>query len=240
MKVSIIIPTLNESHYIKPLLTSIQKQTHPILEVLVIDGGSVDNTVEIVKSFRQVNCFYTDQPVGNQRTVGGFHASGDLLIFLDADVQLEKDFIARVLGEMKRRSLDIACPQYTPFPGTVFIRIFYAVFNTLFALVQNKKASGAGSCICVKKDLFKRIGGFDARMHFDDIVFIRKASKLGKFGILHSSIHVSDRRFRQYGFLQTCITYVYLAVLFAFGFFRQANNVPYIFGKFSSITKKKV
>ncbi len=240
MKVSIIIPTLNEELYIGTLLASIQAQSYMVDEVFVVDGGSVDTTKKIVSSFKNVHFVIANQPVGNQRTAGGKNASGDLLIFLDADVKLEKNFVTDVLAEMKDRSLDVACPKYLPYPGSVLINAFYFLFNSLFLLVQSSVHSGAGSCICVRKDLFRRIGGFDANMHFDDIVFIRKAGKLGKYGILSSAVNVSDRRFRKYGILQTCLTYVLLSILFTFGLYRYANSIPYVFGAFNVFNKKKV
>ena len=240
MKVSIIIPTLNEEQYIGHLLSSIQKQTYIPDEIFVIDGGSVDATKKIANSFKNVHFSTAKKPVGNQRTEGGKIATGDMLIFLDADVRLHENFIESVLREMKNRSLDIACPTYVSHPGNLLINTIYKLFNTLFWFAQNSMPSGAGSCICVRKDLFRRIGGFDANMHFDDIVFIRKAGKLGKFGILSSAIYVSDRRFRKYGILQTSLTYVLLSILFTFGLYRYANSIPYVFGAFNAFSKKKV
>lgn len=240
MKVSIIIPTLNEELYIDELLTSIRAQSRNVDEILVIDGGSVDTTKKIASSFKNVHFVTAKKPVGNQRTEGGKIATGNLLIFLDADVKLEKDFVANVLAEMKDRSLGMACPKYLPYPGSVIINMFYTLLNSLFLLVQNSVPSGAGSCICVKKDLFRRIGGFDANMHFDDIIFIRKAGKFAKFGILSSAVHVSDRRFRKYGIFQTCVTYALLSILFTLGLYRYANSIPYTFGTYNVFNKKKV
>lgn len=240
MNVSIIIPTLNESEYIKSLLDSLQQQSYSVHEILVVDGGSSDNTCAIAKEYKKVQCISAHKPVGNQRTIGGNKATGEILIFLDADVIVKKDFVAQVIREMKQRSLDVACPKYIPYPGTVLINLFYKIFNMLFAAVQKSKPSGAGSCICVKKSIFATVQGFNARMHFDDIVFIRKAGSCGVFGILNTSVLVSDRRFRTYGFLQTCITYGLLSVLFGLGLYETANKVPYVFGKFSLIKEKKV
>lgn len=232
MKLSIIIPTLNEEGYIGVLLESIKIQTLQPDEVIVVDCGSSDRTREDVRKHGDVKLFQEERPVGNQRSQGGHKAHGDLLLFLDADVRLDPDFLQNSIGQIKERKLSIACPQYLPYPGSPLIRAFYTFFNLIFRLSQNHRPSGAGSGIFVRKKVFETVGGFDPSYIFDDIVFIRKAGKYDSFGMLDTHIYVSDRRIRKYGILSTITTYILLSICFLFGFYKAANYVPYTFGLF--------
>lgn len=232
MKLSIIIPTLNEEEYIRFLLQDIEDQALQPYEVIVVDCGSEDQTQIIVKSFQHVTVVVADKPVGNQRTRGGEIAKGDMLLFLDADVKIDSDFIKDSLEEISQRELSVACPQYIPYPGSSTINLFYRFFNTLFQISEKVLPSGAGSGIFVSKKVFSQSGGFDSRLTFDDIKFIRTASKVGTFGMLHTHIGVSDRRIRKYGLGQVLLTYLILSIMFLFGFYKLANYIPYGFGIF--------
>ncbi len=232
MKLSIVIPTLNEEAYIDKLIQSINEQIFKPFEIIVVDCGSTDATQEIVQKHEEITLIREDKPVGNQRDRGGRKACGDMLLFLDADVFLERNFIKASLAEMRQRQLTIACPRYIPYPGSFVIRGFYSFFNILFKISQNHKPSGAGSCIFVTKDVFLSTGGFDSKYVFDDIVFIRKASQRGSFGMLDTHIFVSDRRIRRYGLIPTVMTYFLLSICFLFGLYGLSNYLPYSFGLF--------
>lgn len=232
MNVSFVIPTLNEEKYIGELLKSILQQTVRPYETIVVDCGSHDNTQSIVRSYKGVTLLTSDKPVGNQRTYGGKKARGDMLLFLDADAQLPENFLQESLKQIRSRSLDIACPQYIPYPGSRSINLFYSFFNAVFKISEKHMPSGAGSAIFVKRKLFHQMGGFKKELKFDDIQFIRAAARHGTFGMITTAVRVSDRRIREYGMLQTVITYIILSVLFLFGAYRLSNYVPYRFGIF--------
>lgn len=198
----------------------------------MIDCGSEDRTQAIVKSFHNVKLVIADKPVGNQRTRGGELAKGDMILFLDADVRLDSHFIKASLQEMAQRKLSVACPLYIPYPGSYTINLFYKFFNALFKFSEKTLPSGAGSGIFVSKKIFDACGGFDSSLTFDDIKFIRTAGKIGSFGMLHTSIKVSDRRIRMYGLVRIIIIYLFLSISFLFGLYRLTNYAPYAFGMF--------
>ncbi len=233
MNVSIVIPTLNEERFIGKLLKSVLQQTVKPYEIIVVDCGSQDDTQAIVRSYKGVTLHTADKPVGNQRTYGGKKARGDMLLFLDADVQLPANFLQESMNQIQSRSLDIACPQYIPYPGSRSINLFYSFFNAVFKISEKRIPSGAGSAIFVKRELFHQMGGFKKELKFDDIQFIRAAARHGTFGMITTVVRVSDRRIREYGMLQTVITYIILSVLFLFGAYRLSNYVPYRFGIFN-------
>lgn len=232
-RVSVIIPSLNEEGYIESILSDLAKQTHAPHEVIVIDAGSQDKTQNIVKGFQNVRLIIDEPPVGNQRTKGGKESTSDILIFLDSDTHIEEDFIEHVTQEFISKNYDLAWPWYVPYKSTKTITGTYYAIDGLMYIFQKLTPSGAGSCIIVTREAFDSAGGFEPQYKFDDIVFIRKAAKKRKFGMLKEKVYVSDRRFKKYGTIRMIATYVGLSILFFFGLFKFSNAMPYTFGEYS-------
>ena len=235
VKVSVVVPALNEEAQIGGLLSDLSAQNRPADEVFVVDAGSVDGTVSIVKRFPFVTLLGGHPPVAAGRNLGGFMASGDVVVFLDADVRLGEGFLEDLLGEFEGRGLDVACPRYVPQGGsTPTIRALHAFFNALFFASQHALPSGAGHCIVVRGEVFRESQGFDAGLKFDDIELVRRLSRGRRFGILRETVYVSDRRYRKYGVARTFSKHLLMGVFFALGRFDWANRFDYEFGKHTS------
>jgi glycosyltransferase involved in cell wall biosynthesis len=233
MQISIVIPTLNEENYIGKLLESLYTQSHQPHEIIVVDGNSDDETRKIAKKYKNVRVFKTIRKVGHQRTYGGKRAKGDLLIFMDADVIPHKDYLKRVHNHFIYHKHDLACPMYVPYQSTVSINTIYYIFSGIFFLTQKFLPSGGGMCIAVKKSVFNATGGFRSDFTYDDIEFIRRASKGHQFGVIPTRLHVSDRRFKKDGVWKTLSLYILLSLFFIFGQFKLANKIKYSFGSYS-------
>ncbi len=91
--VSVIIPAYNEEKLIADCLRSLNKQTYRPLEVIVVDDGSTDNTIQIVKNFKCKFLGQNHQGPGPARNLGASNAHGEILVFVDADMTFEKNFI---------------------------------------------------------------------------------------------------------------------------------------------------
>jgi glycosyltransferase involved in cell wall biosynthesis len=231
--VSVVIPTLNEASTVPYLLEDLGKQTLLPLEILLLDSGSADGTAEVVRTrFPSVRVLLHDKQPAHKRNMGGYLAQGEYIVFLDADTRLRPNFLQRVIGEMQRRRIDVACPWYVPHRSTIAIHSVYALFNSFFYLLQKFLASGAGSCIVVRRAVFHKSRGFDTSLKFDDIELIRRLSWRHSFGILHTKVYVSDRRFRQHGTARMLGMYLVLSVLFTLHQFRLANFITYEFGHY--------
>ena len=229
-KFSVIIPTLNEERHVGSLLLDIARQTREPDELLVVDAGSTDRTVAVVRGFPFARVLDGEPPAARGRNLGGRSATGEILIFLDADVRLPETFFAGFLEEFERRRLDVACPLYVPYRSTLMIEGFHALFNALFKLSERALPSGAGHCIAVAGDAFRGSRGFDPELKFDDIELIRRLSRGRRFGIVAERVYVSDRRYREQGIPRTMLKYSLMALFFAFGKFRWANRIDYEFG----------
>ncbi len=227
---SVVIPALNEERHIGSLLSDVANQTREVDEIIVVDAGSNDATTSVVNQFPGAVLLSSTPPVAVGRNLGGRSACGDVLIFLDADVRLPKNFFERFLEEFEDRRLDAACPHYTPYDSTPAIRGVFAFFNLLFRAAEKLMPSGAGHCIAVRGEVFRESQGFDPALKFDDIELIRRLSKGRRFGIIPEKVYVSDRRYRESGILRMTLRYLLMSLLFALGKYRWANYIDYEFG----------
>lgn len=230
--ITVVTPTLNEESHIGTLLSALRTQTHPVEEILVVDGGSSDATVRLASEFREVRVLAGHPPVGAQRQLGLENACGETVVFLDADTVPPPDFIERCLAEMDARRLDVACPWYRPHPSSLPISAVYLFFNLMFLAVQRVLASGAGSCILARRAFALRVGGFRSDLVYEDIEFIRRASRRGRFGMIRPAVLVSDRRFREFGVGRMLLKYLLLSLFFCLGLFKLAGVVSYPFSKY--------
>jgi len=216
MEFSVIIPTKNESAYLPILFLSISRQTLKPKEVIVADAGSADKTPQIALNFGARVLPGGLPSIG--RNIGACNASTDLIVFLDADVDLQdKDFFKRAFADFCARHLDIATCDIEPIGGTLWDKFSHAFYNRYVRLWGSRFAHAPGFCIFVKKDLHKKIGGFDESIVFcEDHEYALRASKKGVFGFINGvSVPVSVRRMNKDGRLEIAIKYI-LAELYLF------------------------
>ena len=201
--ISIIIPTLNEEKYLEKLLNCIKKQTYKDYEIIVSDYNSKDKTRQVAKKFK---CKIANGGLpAKGRNTGAKAAKGDILFFIDADCVIKKDFLQKSLNEIKNRNLDVAGCYLWPLSRRVFDNSVFALFNFWIFLTQFFYASGpAGAGIFCKKSLHQKIKGFDEKIKLsEDMDYVKRASKYGKFRILSTvRTYTSVRRFNKEGRLK--------------------------------------
>lgn len=232
MKLSIVIPVLNEERYLPQLLEDVSMQTLQPFEVIVVDGKSEDRTVEVAKEFSFVKVIPSDRGVSHQRNVGGSAASGDVICFLDADTRLDPEFLERIQNSFTKRKLDVACPLFLPYKSSFIVNFIFWFLNIIFILFQKMLPSGAGPCIVIKKNIFEASGKFDEHIKFEDMEFIRRVGRKYSYGIIMEKIYVSDRRFKKNGVGNMILLYIILSFLFVFGMFKTASRISYPFGEY--------
>lgn len=211
---SIIIPTLNEEKYLPFLLNSIKEQNFKDYEIILSDAGSEDRTVEIAKSY---GCRVVKGGLpAKGRNQGARAAAGDLLLFLDSDTWLPEDFLNRALQEFNERGLDVAGCGLEPIPEEWMPRFLFPKFGyNLFYNWPTRFLEGvfpyAASFFLVKREINERLGGFDETIKIsEDHSYVRRASKIGKFGILKfSKLPLFLRRFQKEGIMKTGLKYIF-------------------------------
>src|SRR5260221_8684035 len=101
MKISVIIPTYNEEKVIGECLSSLQKQTEKNFEVVIVDDGSTDSTISELsnrsKNLRIKILEQKHQGPAMARNLGVKNAQGEILVFLDADMTFDSNFLRKLI-----------------------------------------------------------------------------------------------------------------------------------------------
>lgn len=185
---AVVVPALNEARYLPALLTSLRAQTRPPDEVVVADAGSVDDTVAVATALGARVIRGGMPAVG--RNAGASATTGDLLLFLDADVVPAPDFIARALAEFAARRLDIATAPVVPLEQHWDLRLGYGLTEAYLHAVERVSPHAVGACILVRRALHERLGGFDETLALaEDHDYVRRGARLGRFAVL-TGVHI--------------------------------------------------
>jgi len=169
--ISIVIPSFNQSEYLEDCLESCYNQTLPACEILVIDDGSSDDSLEIARRYEFKEFPGVESPVRvisqvnkglpSARNTGIMNAKGDYIQFLDADDMLMENAIARITQEINQTNGDIIAPSFKEFGKSE-----RDVILTGFTMDDLKLANRIGYFSCVRKSALLEVGGFSPRMKF--------------------------------------------------------------------------
>jgi glycosyltransferase involved in cell wall biosynthesis len=177
--------------------------------VVVADAGSMDETRRLAER-RGATVVDGGKPAAG-RNAGAQAAIGDLILFLDADDEIDEDFIATVLDEFVARELSVATTFVDPIerdPRNIFA---CEVVNLYLDVMQYVAPHAPGFCILVRRDVHEAIGGFDETVILaEDHDYVQRAAEQGKFRVL-SNIRVgtSMRRIEKEGLVRLAFKYLY-------------------------------
>jgi glycosyltransferase involved in cell wall biosynthesis len=169
MKISVIIPTYNEARYITGCIDSLKKQTLKPLEIIIVDDGSIDNTRELVSGcvlFKQRH-----QGAGSARNLGASKAKGDILVFVDADMEFDRDFLKQLTVPIMSGNTK------GTFSKNEYVRNWSnpwaKSWNHLSGLSSNRAIpenfpNKSPVFRAILKSEFDRVGGFDISYGYDD------------------------------------------------------------------------
>jgi len=199
--VSVIIPTLQEENYIEKTLSNLQKVTTPI-EIVVVDGGSSDKTLEIAKRFTDKVYSIRKRGISTGRNYGAKHANGDILIFLDTDVIFPLDFVEKTQKVFEDSTVVGATCNIMPSHFRLDATLFFYFYNKLLKVFTKIKPHSRGEFFAVRKSVFLRVKGFDENMPcLEDHDLANRLSKLGRFVFIPDlTVYESLRRMEKLGF----------------------------------------
>ena len=230
MILSLIIPTYNEEEYLPVLLESIKQQDFSDYEIIVADADSKDNTVKIAEEYECIVVEGGMPAVG--RNNGAKVAKGDYLLFLDSDLKLTEDYLAKVIYEFKMERLGIAITQMKPLSKKTEDKLLHDLANLFMISVEKIKPHGAGCYgIIAKRELHERCGGFNEELTFgEDTEYIERLAKKERFKVLRNAkIGVSTRRLEEEGLATLAKQYGKSTVNDFLGIRTEASDLNYGF-----------
>jgi rSAM/selenodomain-associated transferase 2 len=198
VKLSIVMPTLNEAAGVLASIQSLQSWRQNGAELVVVDGGSTDTTIELVKP-------WVDQVIvtlpgrATQMNAGAKVSSQDLLLFLHADTALPIDVMEQLNQAIKQG----ACW------GRFDVRIEGEAFMLrVISFMMNNRSKFTGIAtgdqgIFVRRDLFESVGGFPSQILMEDIELSKILRRQFKPACLPGPVFTSGRRWESNGVWKT-------------------------------------
>ncbi len=206
--ISIIIPTRNEADSIGKFLPELVST--PGVDVLVVDGGSTDNTVAVVKSLG-VQVLSADTGKAAQMNTGAEAAQGDILLFLHGDTRLAPGFVEQVIDALSQPGVAAGAFKLAIDGKGFGLRIIEWLANFRARIMQMPYG---GQGIFITTDMFSTVGGFPALPIMEDFELMRRLKRKGGIKILALPATTSARRWRKLGVLRT--TLINQAIIIAY------------------------
>ncbi len=213
MKISIIIPTLNESLLLQRLLCGLNKIIDSQVEIIVVDGGSNDNTLEIASKYAH-QVFVTEQGRATQMNYGAAFAKGEVLFFLHADSMLTTNAFQKLKEIVKESAYVGGAFRLQIDSNKLLLSIISQVVNLrsrFFHLVYGDQG------IFVRKKNFLEIGKFLITPLMEDVEFYGRLRASGKTVILNEKILTSARRWEKEGILYATFRNWLLLIMYYMG-----------------------
>ena len=211
MKLSVIIPALNEAEILGATLESVI--VAPPVEVIVVDGGSQDRTVEVARQYTS-QVLVSPPGRGLQQAVGARHSEGSVLIFLHADTRLPpgyQHFICEALA----------------YPNVVFGAFCLAIHPSspaleIIAFMANLRSRClrlpyGDQAIFVRREAYFQVGGFKNWPIMEDVDLARRLNRVGAFKLARGYVKTSARRWQGENWIYTTLRNWSLIIRYGLG-----------------------
>ncbi|MGJ3251700.1 MAG: TIGR04283 family arsenosugar biosynthesis glycosyltransferase [Elainellaceae cyanobacterium] len=209
--VSVIMPVLNEEHTIGHSVAGALAE--PNIEVIVVDGGSRDRTIEVAQA---AGAIVISALAGraSQMNAGAQAAQGDMLLFLHADTRLPDGFATEIRQTLAKTRVIAGAFQLRidgTAPGLNLIEWGVKWRSRLCQLPYGDQA------IFLESSTFQRVGGFPDLPIMEDFELIRRLRPLGTIAIAPSAVITSGRRWDKLGVLKTTVINQLIIVAYLLG-----------------------
>ena len=198
MKVSVVVPAFNEERLLAGSLAAIRQAmaAFPQSELIVCDNNSTDRTAEIARAAGAIVVFEPVNQIARARNAGAARASGDWLVFVDADSYPDKALFAETAQAMQSGRVVGGGATVEVEASEPIARVWLALWNSLSRAMK----WAAGSFVFCEAAAFRRLGGFSEALYAgEEIDFSRRLKQLGRLVILHRHpLLTSDRKMRLY------------------------------------------
>lgn len=213
MKLSVIIPTLNEAENLKELIPFLQKHGGDfIAEIIVVDGGSEDNTCQIAQDLGAKVFKTSARSRAIQMNLGASHATGNVYFFVHADTRPLKSF-AEDLQIAVIKGYKAGCFRYKFDSETFLLKInsWFTRFNGLFS-------GGGDQTLFITRDFFNTLEGYDTKFCLmEDFELVKRIKRRTKFYIIPKAMTVSARKYKENSWIRVQLANLFVFTLFHLG-----------------------
>jgi glycosyltransferase involved in cell wall biosynthesis len=200
--ISFIVPAYNEELLIADTLAALARATSSLndsYEVIVVDDGSSDRTAAISAECGARVVRVSHRQISATRNSGARAASGDRLVFVDADTLVNDEILAAAIAAMNEGAIGGGAGMRFDGRVPLFARILQGPMVTVFRWAR----LAAGCFIFCTREGFEECGGFSEEMYgAEEIAISRSLKRLGRFVILREQVTTSGRKLRAYSGLE--------------------------------------
>ena len=213
MRISIIVPTLNEADGIVATLERLKPFRQDGHEVIVVDGGSTDDTVKLATS--RADKVITSSPGrALQMNVGANQASGNVLWFLHADTLIPDNAMQLILDTLENKKSQWGRFDIRLSGKKLLLRLVESFMN-LRSRITGIATGDQG--IFVRRELFESVGGFAPIPLMEDLDISKRLKKLSPPCCLNVKLITSSRRWEENGVMRTILLMWRLRLAYTFG-----------------------
>ncbi|MBF2021868.1 MAG: TIGR04283 family arsenosugar biosynthesis glycosyltransferase [Hydrococcus sp. C42_A2020_068] len=199
-RISIIIPVLNEAAIIQETLSRFQNSSD--IEIIIVDGGSQDRTVELARELGVKVIVSPQFGRANQMNLGAAAATGNILLFLHADTHLPTGYSEIIQETLSRPQTVAGAFELAIDSQEKSLRLVERVVNLRARFCSLPYGDQA---IFLKASIFREIGGFPDLPIMEDFEFIQCLKKRGKITIAPAKVITSSRRWQKLGIFKTTL-----------------------------------
>ena len=209
--ISVIVPMLNEESSIGATVEAIR--TAGVQEIIVVDGGSTDRSIEIARGYVDM-VLTSSRGRAWQMNAGAAAARGDVLAFVHADTVVPPSFA---------HDIETGLADNMTVGGRFDVKLddnalAHRLLGRLISIRSRLMRSATGDqAIFVRRHIFEQLGGFPEMQICEDVDFVRRLRRRGRIACLRSCVVTSARRWRQNGLLRTVLGMWLIKSLFLLG-----------------------
>ncbi len=196
--ISVVIPTLNEADGLAEAIRHL-KANPEITEIIVVDGGSTDETARIAREL-SAKVIASSPGRGRQLGVGAESAAGDVIMFVHADTWLPSHAARAALECLGGRDV-VAGGFWKKFRDTPLL-LLGSRPKCAVRLWIGRRIAG-DQCLFLKRETLQEVGGVPDMALMEEFELCRRLRKIGRLALANATVSTSARRFRKLGVFRT-------------------------------------